>query len=214
MRMEELQDNQFIKKTDTVEKYLLDLVKRYFESNSEVNPNTQEYIVQKAVARMKEELDIDNAGVVSINGQTGDVTIDCASLGAEPFIGDKKTAFNCDFGTEKGTVCEGNDPRLNDKRVPTKHTHSMDEINGLQGQIASLENLIQKLNGTGHNHDNKQVLDKISYSGKNTVINLDVLDTVSKQVDDKIAEIDVLISTYKTALDALVTQTEEKINNL
>lgn len=214
MRMEELQDNKFIKKTDTVEKYLLDLVKNYFESNSEVNPNTQEYIIQKAVQRMRDELDIDNAGVVSINGQTGDVTIDCASLGAEPFIGDKKTAFNCDFGNTKGTVCEGNDPRLNDKRVPTAHTHEINEINGLQGQMSSLQNLIQTLNGTGHNHNNKQVLDKISYSGNNAVINLDVLDTVSKQVDDKIAEIDALIATYKTALDTLVTQTENKINNL
>lgn len=214
MRMEELQNNQFIKKTDTVEKYLLDLVKTYFESNSEVNPNTQEYIIQKAVQRMKEELDIDNAGVVSINGQTGDVIINCESLGAEPFIKDKKTAFNCDFGTTKGTVCEGNDPRLNDKRVPTTHSHSINEINGLQGQLSSLQNLIQTLNGTGHNHSNKQVLDKISYSGKNAVINLDVLDTVSKQVDNKIAEVDALISTYKTALDALVTQTKNKINNL
>jgi hypothetical protein len=214
MRMEELQDNQFIKKTDTVEKYLLDLVKNYFESNSEVNPNTQEYIIQKAVQRMKEELDIDNAGVVSINGQTGDVTIDCASLGAEPFIGDKKTAFNCDFGTTKGTVCAGDDPRLNDKRVPVTHSHSMDEINGLQGQISSLQNLIKTLDGTGHNHNNKNVLDKISYSGKNAIINLDILDTVSKQVDDKIAEVDALIATYKTALDTLVTQTENKINSL
>ena len=214
MRMEELQNNQFIKKTDTVEKYLLDLVKNYFENNSEVNPNTQEYIIQKAVERMREELDVDNAGVVSINGRTGDVTIDCASLGAEPFIGNKKTAFNCDFGSTKGTVCEGNDPRLNDKRIPTAHTHSMNEINGLQGQISSLQNLIQKLNGTGHNHNNKQVLDKISYSGTNAIINLDVLDTVSKQVDNKISEIDALIATYKTALDTLVTQTEEKINNL
>jgi hypothetical protein len=214
MRMEELQDNQFIKKTDTVEKYLLDLVKRYFESNSEVNPNTQEYIIQKAVSRMKSELDIDNAGVVSINGQTGDITINCESLGAEPFIGDKKTAFNCDFGTTKGTVCEGNDPRLSDKRVPTKHSHSIDEINGLQGQLSSLQNLIQTLNGTSHSHNNKQVLDKIFYSGKNEVINLDVLDVISKQVDDKIAEVDNLISTYKTALDTLVTQTTDKINNL
>lgn len=214
MRMEELQDNQFIKKTDTVEKHLLDLVKNYFESNSEVNPNTKEYIIQKAVEKMKEELDIDNAGVVSINGQTGDVTIDCASLGAEPFIGDKKTAFNCDFGNKKGTVCEGNDPRLNDKRIPIEHTHQINEINGLQGQLSSLENLINMLNGTSHSHDNKRVLDKLSYSGKNAVINLDVLDSVSKQIDDKILEVDALISTYKSALDALVTQTEEKINSL
>lgn len=214
MRMEELQNNQFVKGIDTVEKYLLDLVKYYFANNSEVNPNTQEYIIQKAVERMKEELDIDNAGVVSINGMTGDVEITCESLGAEPFIKDKKTAFNCDFGNIKGTVCEGNDPRLSDKRVPTVHSHSMTDINGLQGQIASLQNLLQTLNGTGHNHNNKDILDKISYSGKSTIINLDVLDAVSKQVDDKIAEVDTLISTYKDALNALVTRTEKRMNIL
>lgn len=35
-----------------------------------------------------------------------------AMLGAEPVIGTKKTAFNCDFGTTAGTVCAGNDARL------------------------------------------------------------------------------------------------------
>jgi hypothetical protein len=163
---------------------------------------------------MKEELDIDNAGVVSINGQTGDITITCETLGAEPLIKNKNTAFNCDFGTEKGTVCEGNDPRLKDKRTPKPHTHSITDINGLQGQISSLENLVQTLNGISHKHDNKTVLDKLSYSGNNEIINLDVLEAVSRQVDNKIAEVDKLITDYTAALDALVEVTRKRFNAL
>ena len=40
----------------------------------------------------------------------------------------KKTAFNKDFGTQAGTVCEGNDSRLTDDRIPTAHTHPGNEI--------------------------------------------------------------------------------------
>lgn len=41
----------------------------------------------------------------------------------EPVISTKKTAFNADFGTSSGTVCQGNDSRLSDARAPTVHTH-------------------------------------------------------------------------------------------
>ena len=35
----------------------------------------------------------------------------------------KNTAFNKNFGTAAGTVCQGNDSRLSDARIPTAHTH-------------------------------------------------------------------------------------------
>ena len=40
----------------------------------------------------------------------------------------KRTAFNKDFGTAKGTVCEGNDSRLSDARTPKAHTHAGGDI--------------------------------------------------------------------------------------
>ena len=40
----------------------------------------------------------------------------------------KKTAFNKDFGTAAGTVCEGNDARLSDTRTPKAHTHKKADI--------------------------------------------------------------------------------------
>ena len=97
MRMEELANNNFIKGTDSVERYLLDIIKQYFSSNN-IDDDSREYIIKKAVEQMKEELNIDNAGVVSVNGKTGEVTITLESLGGEPLIYPKLYAYNVNFG--------------------------------------------------------------------------------------------------------------------
>lgn len=61
----------------------------------------------------------------TINGLEG------ALEGKEPAIGVKGSAFNKDFGSESGTVAEGNDPRLSDARTPLAHTQGADTITGL-----------------------------------------------------------------------------------
>jgi hypothetical protein len=53
-----------------------------------------------------------------------------ADVGAEPAIA-KKSAFNRDFGSEDGTICSGNDPRLSDARPSLPHAHGSAEISGL-----------------------------------------------------------------------------------
>ena len=40
----------------------------------------------------------------------------------------KNSAFNKNFGSEEETVCEGNDARLSDTRVPKAHTHKVSDI--------------------------------------------------------------------------------------
>ena len=56
MRMEELSENRYIKGTDTVEKYLLNLVRDFFKQQDFQSPETsREYIIEKALERMKEE---------------------------------------------------------------------------------------------------------------------------------------------------------------
>lgn len=50
-----------------------------------------------------------------------------AEAGIEPAFS-KNTAFNKNFGTASGTVCQGNDARLSDARIPTAHTHSGGDI--------------------------------------------------------------------------------------
>jgi hypothetical protein len=42
----------------------------------------------------------------------------------EPVISTKNTAFNKNFGTNSGDVCQGNDSRLSDSRTPTAHKSS------------------------------------------------------------------------------------------
>lgn len=43
-------------------------------------------------------------------------------VGAEPAF-TKNSAFNKNFGTSVGTVCQGSDSRLSNARAPTAHTH-------------------------------------------------------------------------------------------
>jgi len=59
-----------------------------------------------------------------------------AGIGAEPAF-NKNTAFNKNFGTAAGTVCDGNDSRLSNSRPPTAHTHNVSEIYGLDGDYGS-----------------------------------------------------------------------------
>lgn len=183
MRLEELADNRYIKTADSVEKYILEIIKKYFDS-SNIDTDNREYIIKKCVARMKEELDIDNAGVISVNGKTGDVTITLEELGGEPAIEPKGTAFNVSFGTGLNTACEGNDPRLSDARKPLQHNHEMSEINGLEGELARLNYHITNLATTTHTHDNKDVLDKLIYSGVRLTIDLTILDTVEEELNN------------------------------
>lgn len=58
---------------------------------------------------------LQEAPVTSVNGKTGAVTVTPSSIGAEPSF-TKNTAFNKNFGTSAGTVCEGNDSRLSNAR--------------------------------------------------------------------------------------------------
>lgn len=51
--------------------------------------------------------------------------------GKEPAFS-KNTAFNKNFGNTAGTVCQGNDSRLSDARMPTAHSHAIGDVSGLQ----------------------------------------------------------------------------------
>lgn len=211
MRMEELANNNFIKGTDNVERYLLDIIKQYFSSNN-IDDDSSEYIIRKAVERMKDELTIDNAGVVSINGQTGEITITLESLGGEPLISPKLSAFNVNFGTEKNTACEGNDPRLSDDRHPLQHNHEMSEINGLNGELSSIKNNINLLSNKTHKHDNLlNVLNKLVYSGNKSEIDLTLLDNTEDKLNTEITKIDNTISDIQTKTNDLIYKATKEL---
>jgi hypothetical protein len=44
--------------------------------------------------------------------------------------GDEKIQLSLTYGTTANTVCQGNDGRLSDSRVPTSHTHAPGEVTG------------------------------------------------------------------------------------
>ena len=63
----------------------------------------------------------------STHASGGTDAITPSAIGAEPAF-TKGTAFNKNFGTASGTVCQGNDSRLSDARTPKSHasTHASD----------------------------------------------------------------------------------------
>lgn len=224
--MEELAKSQYLKSTDQVEKYLLNLIRLYFAHSNTAQPESREYIIQRAVERMKEEITFDNMGVFSITlpsgeKRTGAVTLTLEDLGGEPLISPKKSAFNVPFGDKQNTACEGNDPRLSDAREPLDHTHEISEVNGLEGQLSTLEGLLNRELAMAHTHDNKAVLDILTYSGTKKIIDLadleklqdeieklinDIYDKLTKhkkEVEDKIANLSAEINTVKKLVEDL-----------
>ena len=178
MRMEELSEARYLKRADSVESYLLGLVEEYFKTKIYTPSSSMERVIERCLARIDEELEYDGVGVTGIKlpgdeePRTGTVDIDLELLGGEPIIAPKKSAFNVNFGTEIGTACEGNDPRLNNKRMPLEHEHLLSDIQGLEGRLSTIDGKISRLLEMAHDHWNKSILDILTYSGSKERIDL------------------------------------------
>ena len=212
MRMEELENNRYIKSTDSVEKYLLNIIQEYFKSSKDAVEGSKEYIIKEAVDRLKSEMDYNSLGVLSItlpNGEVrkGDVTLTLEDLNGEPKIDPKHSAFNVDFGNQEGTACEGNDPRLSDKRVPLAHTHEIKDVKDLEGILSTLKNKLDRSDALSHTHNNKDVLDKLTYSGTKDVIDLTILDTLQDDIDKETDKIHNDLKKY-------INETNERIDEI
>lgn len=220
MRMEELSEHNFIKQVDTVEAYLLNLVEEYFKHTSVASPASKEYVIEKAVKRMQDEVAFDGVGVLSVTlpddeaPRTGAVQISLEELGGEPKISPKHTAFNCDFGDRQNTACEGNDSRLTDRRMPTEHEHNIPEVIGLEGRLSTLEQQILRANDTLHTHSNKVVLDKLIYTGEKDVIDLTELENLEPRIVDRIDRLKNDIDTYNNNINTKVSALNDKISEI
>ncbi len=219
MRMEELADSMYIKQTDAVEKYLLNLVQEYFKNSSLASSTSREYIIKRAVERMKEEMEFDQLGVLSITlpdgiKRTGAVTISLEDLLGEPAIVPKRSAFNVDFGTEQNTACEGNDPRLSDKRDPLEHKHQISEINGLEGILSTITGKIERVNGFLHEHKNKSVLDILVYTGNKSVIDLADLENIEAKIKKIVQDIENDMAKYRNDVQTKVTKVNTEIQKV
>ena len=71
-----------------------------------------------------------------------------AALNEKEYMFSKNTAFNRDFGTTSGTVCQGNDSRLSDARTPTAHTHTISDVSGLQTVLNGKQDIVSGYTGT------------------------------------------------------------------
>ena len=219
MRMEELSDNRYFKSTDQIERYLLNLVEQYCNSSNISSPSSREYIIKKAVQRMKEEISFDNLGVLSItlpNGEvrTGAINLTIEDLNGEPLISPKLSAFNVSFGNKQNTACEGNDPRLSDARKPLEHQHQISDVIGLEGQLSTLKGLMNRANQFEHEHDNKNVLDMLIYTGSNNVIDLTLLDTLKDKIQTLVNEIRQEIVDHKQEIDIKIAEVNTKITEV
>ena len=70
-----------------------------------------------------------------------------AALNEKEYMFSKNTAFNKDFGTTLGTVCQGNDNRLSDARTPIAHTHAISDVSGLETALNGKQDVISGYTG-------------------------------------------------------------------
>jgi hypothetical protein len=101
---------------------------------------------------------LSSSSVVSVNGETGVVVLSAEDVGAEPEF-TKNTAFNKDFGTTSGTVCQGNDSRLSNSRTASdvyawakaanKPTYNATEVGAIPASQKGTANGVAELDSAG-----------------------------------------------------------------
>lgn len=124
MNISQANNDVFTKRLSKHESEALASVKRYLECDRSDLIDSIDEIILECLRSIKREILSGELviSVSSVNGKKGEVNLTPEDIKAEPEI-TKNTAFNKDFGDKEGTVCQGNDERLYDKREPLKHSH-------------------------------------------------------------------------------------------
>ena len=177
MALEQHEDNRFTKERDDVEKYLLRIIQRYFDIQNVYTQESIEAIIIESLTRYKQSIFHEKGGFIfSLNQKTGHIILTIHDFGGEEAF-EKQSAFNKDFGDEADTICEGNDPRLEDEREPLQHEHEIADVKGLAER---LKKIIPS--NKMHIHKNKNILDMITYTGTKTEIDLIILDYLEENL--------------------------------
>lgn len=176
--IKEHDNNIYIKQQDKVESYLLRIIHRYFDIQNNNSKESVEAIIVESLARLKQTILTNNGFIFSLNDQTGNVILSINALRGEEVF-DKQSAFNKDFGLIENTICQGDDKRLYDNRLPLKHQHTIADIKDLMFIINQNITIM-------HKHYNKDILDLISYTGERTSIDLILLDFLESNVNEYI----------------------------
>ena len=171
--------NTYVKEKDSVEQYLIRIIQRYFEIEKEYSAASIESIIVESLTRYKRYLK-DKGGeyLFSLNGMTGNITVDISSFGGESRF-EKKTAFNKNFGEGENDILKGNDSRLSDERIAELHTHEISNIKDLENKLKKFK--VPK--ESNHVHENKNIIDKIRYSGNSLEIDLKIIETIKANIE-------------------------------
>lgn len=175
MNVTEYENGQYTKELNEVERYLMRMIQRYFDIEYTNTKESIEAIINESLARLKQDL-LDNTNYIfNFNQEVGRITLTIQKFNGEPLF-DKNTAFNKDFGDTQDTICEGNDIRLYNDRIPLEHVHDMDSISSLKDKLESLVISPQDL------HKNKNILDMIRYTGSMAEIDLVMIEHLQKSI--------------------------------
>ena len=112
-----------------------------FEVSSRVSTNNVTDEVVEGLAGHQSSLNTSAHGISNIDGLR-------EVLNQKEDMFSKNTAFNKNFGTTSGTVCQGNDSRLSDARTPTAHTHTVSDVSGLETALNGKQDIISGYTGT------------------------------------------------------------------
>lgn len=218
MEFKEKKDNYYTKELNNLDRYLLRIIKRYFDLEEINNSSSINAIITEAISRYKASIIYQKSGVDILNNKFGIVNINITDLNGEKAF-EKLTAFNKDFGTEQDTICMGNDERLSDKRNPTEHHHKILDVINLRETLDELKKELVKYGY--HLHANMAILNKLKYTGTKTQIDLVELESLGSIIDVLINSLEIkrsnLINIYETnksIIDDLVNQIYLFIQNL
>lgn len=220
MRMEELSEARYLKRADSVEAYLLGLIQDYFSKVGTAPEGSIEHIIERCVSRMNEDLEYDGVGVTGVmlpddtEPRVGTVNISLEELHGEPKIETKHTAFNVDFGDMMNTACEGNDPRLSDPREPLPHSHSMNDIQGLNGKLSTIDGKVNRALSMAHEHPNMSALNKIIYTGNKPQVDLANLEQGEERFRTEIDNTQITLNTYNDSDELRKQELEDAMDVL
>ena len=106
------------------------------------NRATIQKLSAETLSGLTDRLDNHESGLnTNAHGISNIAGLSTALNGKEPAF-NKNTGFNKNFGNTAGTVCQGNDSRLSDARVPLGHTHVISDVTGLQTALNSKQDVI------------------------------------------------------------------------
>ena len=180
MGIKENKENYYTKELNNIDRYLLRIIKRYFDLEEINSVSSINSIVAEAISRYKSSITYKKSEVDTVNNKFGIVNVNIIDLKGEKKF-EKFTAFNKNFGTEQNTICEGNDKRLSDKREPLNHHHKILNVSELK---STLDEFRKELTKYGyHVHANLSILNKLKYTGTNTQIDLTELESLGSIIN-------------------------------